>query len=313
MASTTNPVKTFIDPSFSVSEDDLKHFQEKGFLLLKGFFSKELIQYIIDKIESELSSPTDKYQSGFNRVRYDLFEYDAAIKGLMEDRAFRDQIKKLTERQMIFTHALAFELNKGVSKGFPWHIGTQSFGFQRAEDFGCTIWTPLIPIDPKGQRGGMAYVPKNKVSGDFMYTHVDPASFACLEERIQNHEEIFIEEFMLLRDGPLNDPGMKKLLDYYAVEDTFELGDAILFDKYVIHRSVMLEDGPFDSRLSIAMRFADADSHYDLKRALDLEIPRKYWNYAGPTKFHLNVGNEDGQLLRDSPLFADSLQSRLLV
>jgi hypothetical protein len=61
------------------------------------------------------------------------------------------------------------------------------------------------------------------------------------------------------------------------------------------------------------MRFADADSRYDLKRALDLEIPRKYWNYAGPTKFHLNVGNEDGQLLRDSPMFADSLQSRLLV
>lgn len=301
-----------INNSFRLDAASIDAFNTQGFLLLKDFFSKELINYFAGVINDELQEPTDKYQSGFNRVRYDIFEKDSSIYAILEDPAFREVLSSLCNRDMIFTQALAFELKKSSSSGFPWHIGTQSFGFQRAEDFGCTIWIPLVPIDAKGQRGGMAYVPTNKVSGDFMYKHVDPSTFNLIQEKIDRNEDIFIEEFMLLRDGPLNDPAMKTMLDYYGVEDNFELGDALIFNKNVIHRSVKLQDGPIDSRPALAIRFTDADAQYDKKRALDLEIPRKFWNYAGPTSMHLTVASEDGTLMRESPLFSEDLDKRLI-
>jgi len=301
-----------INKNFSIRSTDIDSFKSNGFLLLKGLFTQELISYFSGIINDELQEPTDKYQTGFNRVRYDIFDKDSNIYEVLADSTFKKVLSALCERDMIFTQALAFELKKSSSSGFPWHIGTQSFGFQRAEDFGCTIWIPLVPIDAKGQRGGMAYVPTNKVSGDFMYKCVDPSTFNLIQEKIDRNEDLYIEEFMQLRDGPLNDPAMKKMLDYYTVEDSFELGDALIFDKNVIHRSVKLSDGKLDSRPALAIRFTDAEARYDKKRATDLEVPRKFWNYAGPTSIHLTVASEDGTLMKDSPLFKENLNQRLI-
>jgi len=301
-----------INKNFSIRSTDIDSFKSNGFLLLKGLFTQELISYFSGIINDELQEPTDKYQTGFNRVRYDIFDKDSNIYEVLSDSTFKKVLSALCERDMIFTQALAFELKKSSSSGFPWHIGTQSFGFQRAEDFGCTIWIPLVPIDAKGQRGGMAYVPTNKVSGDFMYKCVDPSTFNLIQEKIDRNEDLYIEEFMQLRDGPLNDPAMKKMLDYYTVEDSFELGDALIFDKNVIHRSVRLSDGKLDSRPALAIRFTDAEARYDKKRAMDLEVPRKFWNYAGPTSIHLTVASEDGTLMKDSPLFKENLNQRLI-
>ena len=301
-----------INKNFSIRSTDIDSFKSNGFLLLKGLFTQELISYFSGIINDELQEPTDKYQTGFNRVRYDIFDKDSNIYEVLADSTFKKVLSALCERDMIFTQALAFELKKSSSSGFPWHIGTQSFGFQRAEDFGFTIWIPLVPIDAKGQRGGMAYVPTNKVSGDFMYKCVDPSTFNLIQEKIDRNEDLYIEEFMQLRDGPLNDPAMKKMLDYYTVEDSFELGDALIFDKNVIHRSVKLLDGKLDSRPALAIRFTDAEARYDKKRAMDLEVPRKFWNYAGPTSIHLTVASEDGTLMKDSPLFKENLNQRLI-
>jgi len=301
-----------INKNFSIRPTDIDSFKLNGFLLLKGLFTKELIDYFSGIINDELQEPTDKYQTGFNRVRYDIFDQDSNIYEVLADSTFKKVLSALCERDMIFTQALAFELKKSSSSGFPWHIGTQSFGFQRAEDFGCTIWIPLVPIDAKGQRGGMAYVPTNKVSGDFMYKCVDPSTFNLIQEKIDRNEDLYIDEFMQLRDGPLNDPAMKKMLDYYTVEDSFELGDALIFDKNVIHRSVKLLDGKLDSRPALAIRFTDAEARYDKKRAMDLEVPRKFWNYTGPTSIHLTVASEDGTLMKDSPLLKENLNQRLI-
>ena len=301
-----------INKNFSIRSTDIDSFKSNGFLLLKGLFTQELISYFSGIINDELQEPTDKYQTGFNRVRYDIFDKDSNIYEVLADSTFKKVLSALCERDMIFTQALAFELKKSSSSGFHWHIGTQSFGFQRAEDFGCTIWIPLVPIDAKGQRGGMAYVPTNKVSGDFMYKCVDPSTFNLIQEKIDRNEDLYIDEFMQLRDGPLNDPAMKKMLDYYTVEDSFELGDALIFDKNVIHRSVKLSDGKLYSRPALAIRFTDAEARYDKKRAMDLEVPRKFWNYTGPTSIHLTVASEDGTLMKDSPLFKENLNQRLI-
>ncbi len=53
------------------------------------------------------------------------------------------------------------------------------------------------------------------------------------------------------------------------------------------------------------MRFFCKESTYDAERARALEIPRNFFKYAGPTKFHLEVATVEGERLSDSALFAD--------
>ena len=300
-----------LNPSFSVTKDQIEEFQKKGFLLLKKFYSPEFIDYIKGTIGKQIDAPTDKYQSGFSRLAFDMYDGDTSIQKLMESNSFRSIMSQLTGRNMFFAQALAFELERMKNKGFPWHIGTQSFGYHQANDYGCTIWAPLVHVNPSTQRGGMAYVPKDKVSGDFMYTHVDPAIFRALSEKIETNTPVTVDEFVEMRDGPLNDPAIKSILDHFAVEDEFQPGDALIFDKNVIHRSVMLGDGPIESRAAFVMRFFCETSSYDRRRAHDLEIPRKHFSYSGPTKFHLEVANDDGDKLIDSPLFKDQTYRHL--
>lgn len=302
----------YINSDFILDDQKINKFHKDGFLHLKSFYSPEFISHIKNEISGEISEPKDKYQSGFNRVAFDIFLNDPHVRELLASNAFRTFITKLTNKRLLYTQGLGFELKKNESKGFPWHIGTQSFGYQRAEDFGCTIWTPLVPINTKSQRGGMAYVPKSIVSGDFMYKCVDPAVFLKTSILAESEDGMSMEEFMHLRDVPLNDPAMKKILDFYAVEDDFQIGDALIFDKHVIHRSVQLLEGDVDSRAAFVMRFVCSGSRYDKARALALEIPRKYFNYVGPTRFHLDVCENDGELITQSRLFDKDRDSRLI-
>lgn len=297
--------------TLNITNEDIDSFKTKGFLQIKNFYDKSFIQYIQQKIDEQIASPTDKYQNGFNRLAFDLFEHDPKVEELLKSVEFRKIMYKLTGDIMFFVQAIGFELKKNVSKGFPWHIGTQSFGYHRAEDFGCTIWAPLASINTKKQRGGMAYVPKNIISGKHMYNEVDPAIFTWLDQQIKNNQQPSLAEFISLRDDPLNNVALKTLLDHFAVEDDFEVGDALIFDKNVIHTSVMLGEGELDSRSAFVMRFIDSTSKYDYARAHSLEIPRVYFDYSGPTKLHLEVCKEDGELIIDSDLFKNKL-SRLL-
>ena len=299
-----------INKEFKLTTDQIKSFNEKGFLLLKNFYSPEFISYIQSTIGNYINIPTDKYQSGFSRLAFDMYDGDQNVISLLKDKSFRETMSLLTGRNMFFAQALSFELEKLKDKGFPWHIGTQSFGYHHAKDFGCTIWAPLTAINPNGQRGGMAYVPKNKVNGEYLYSHIDPAVFDMLQNKIEKNEDPKLEDFVQWRDGPLNDNAQKDILDHFGVEDEFKVGDALIFDKYVIHRSVMLEEGSVNSRAAFVMRFFCDKSTYDEKRAKDLEIPRKYFKYSGPTKFHLEVAKKEGDFLIDSPIFSDQLEYR---
>lgn len=293
-----------INPTFAVTTEQAEEFRKRGFLLLKNFYSAEFVSYLQSTIGERISAPKDKYQSGFSRLAFDMYDGDKQVIDVLSNPVFREAMAKLTGRDMFFAQALSFELEKNKNKGFPWHIGTQSFGYQHAEDYGCTIWAPLCAIDPKGQRGGMAYVPKDAVNGDYLYKTIDPAVFTMLKEKIDAGDKPELADFVDWRDGPLNDPAMKAILDHFGVEDAFEPGDALIFDKFVIHRSVMLGEGELDSRTAFVMRFICKESTYDLARANALEIPRKYFEYPGPTKFHLVVAEKEGDRLVDSEIFS---------
>lgn len=302
-----------INEDFALTEDDVKNYQQKGFVLLRNFFTSEMIDYLRERVSEQLETPTDNYQKGFDKLRYDLCAGDNVIFDLLAKQQFREIMQRLTDRKLFFTQGVGFGLKKEVSKGFSWHIESQSFGFHRTEDYATTLWAPLHPIDTKGQRGGMRYVPTDIISGEYMYSFVDPAVFRCIQERIDNGG-IGFDEYVALRDEPLNSSGMNTLLEYYAVEDDFELGDVLLFDKYVIHRSAKLEDGPLEVRDAFSLRFICEESLYDRDRAHMIEIPRNYFGYAGPTKFHLEICENDGERIIDSSFFdADREQRRMTV
>ena len=300
-----------LNKNFRLSDKQVADYQRTGFVLLKQFFSAELIDYLRNRVNEELETPTDRYQKGFDKLRYDLCNDDEVVFELIGNADFKKVMADLTKQSLFFTQGVGFGLKKNVSKGFTWHIESQSFGFNRSEDYGTTLWAPLHRIDTKGQGGGMRYVPRDIISGEFMYDFIDPAVFRCMAERIENGG-IDFDDYVALRDEPLNSPGIGRLLEYFSIEDDYELGDVLLFDKYVIHRSVPLAEGPVDTRDAFSLRFISDDSLYDLKRARSIEIPRDHYGYAGPTKFHLEICSVDGSKIVDSPYFDSDRERRYM-
>ncbi|MFD5520097.1 hypothetical protein [Streptomyces sp. NPDC127066] len=261
---------------------------------------------------SQIVPPTDNYGSGFSKLKYDIGNDDATILSLMGDQGFAAAMVKLTGQSLFFTQGLGFELEKNKSTGFPWHVGTQSFGFQRREDAGYTIWTPLCRIDAGGQRGGMKYVSKQVLSGEFIYQHINLLP-EYMRDLIEAGGELTYDDFSDLKNSLVNSPQMKGLLDHVAEEDSFEPGDALIFDKYVLHRSVQLGEGPIPSRLAYALRFSSLDARYDKSRVEALSFPRTTFDYSAGSDYNEKVASRDGELVHQSSYFEGSREARTLV
>ena len=289
-----------------------KKFQKDGYVILRGFLQVEAINHLLNISNTSLEKPSTNYGSGFERLRYDVGNESSFLLDLIQDSKFGGVIREITDQDLLYTQGLAFELRKEKSEGFPWHVGTQSFGFQRKEDFGCTMWIPLTPINKDKQRGGMKYVSKRKFSGEFIYDYINLLP-EHLEAIRQDGKNVDFGDFYSLKNDILNSPKIKDLLDYYAEEDSFEVGDVILFDKYTLHRSVRLETGPLESRTAFAMRFASRNSVYDKCRALNLEYPKVAFDYAGSSSFNIDVCQANGEAITSSPMFRKTLDRRLIV
>lgn len=264
------------DSDFLVTREQRKAFRRDGFVKLEGFLNANVVGTLLDRVEVEMGrgeGSNFRVDSQFSRATYDFQGEKADVYELLERPHFRRALTELVQRDLFLTFELCFEIEKNVSKGFPWHVGTQSFGFQVAEEFGCTLWVPLHPVDTVAQRGGMAYVPQHVVSGDFVFHQIEPAVVSTLRAKERNGVQTTVSEYFSLRSGALNSPTMVEILDGHRVEDDFKPGDALLFNKMVIHRSVMLGEGPLPRRAAYVMRFVDAGSHYDLERARNLEFP----------------------------------------
>jgi hypothetical protein len=300
-----------INPGFSVTDEDLATFRRQGFLKLSGIFSDDFVEHIRNLSTTGVTPPPDNYGKGFSRLKYDIGNDDPTILSLMADPDFSDSITQLAGMPLFFTQGLGFELEKNKSTGFPWHVGTQSFGFQNRQDAGYTIWMPLCAIDPAGQRGGMAYVSKEVLSGEFVYQHINLLP-EYLKSEIAAGKEVAFEDFSDLKNSLLNSPQMKRVLDHFAVEDSFEPGDALIFDKYVLHRSVRLEEGPIASRLAYALRFSSLDATYDKQRVEALAFPRVTFNYDVGSPFNDIVASADGEKIYQSSYFDGSREARTL-
>ena len=301
------------DNEFRVSREQKEQFQRDGFVKLEGFFSAAVVKALLDRIEVEMDRGTAsslKANSMFTRAKYDFETERADVYELLARPYFRRALTDLVERELFLTFEVCFELEKNVSKGFPWHVGAQSFGYQVAEEFGCTVWAPLHPVDAKGQRGGMAYVPENLVSGDFVY-RLESAIVTALKAKEQAGTRTSVNEYFGMRTGMLNSPTMLEILENNQFEDDFEPGDVLVFNKNVVHRSIMLGEGPLPRRAAYVMRFVDVDSHYDLQRAKNLEFPEEQYGkglfpYKPFTRQHIEIaeaGAQDRDLISECAYF----------
>lgn len=298
-----------IQDGFEVGSEHVRAYREKGYVVLRGLLTPQLIGHLRASMSMQLAAPTDPYQRGFDRLVYDTCVGDHGVYALLQDARFRATMQALTGEAMFFTQGAGFSLRRKVSTGLAWHIESQSFGYQRADDDATTLWTPLHPIEKRGQRGGMRYVSRAVFCGKPMYAQVAPAMFRYIEARLEKGDLPF-EEYVALRDGMLNSGSMAQLLEHHAEEDDFAPGDVLLMSKYVVHRSVALDDGPHSHRDAFAFRFVSCDSRYDAQSARNVEIPRRHYGYPGPTSFHLDVCQNDGERIVDSPLFTHDRTTR---
>lgn len=290
-------------------------FQRDGFVKLEGFLNAAVVETLLDRVEVEMRRDTVdnfKADSQFNRVKYDFESDKADVFELLQRPYFQETLTSLAECDLFLTFELCFEIEKNVNKGLPWHVGVQSFGYQFAEEFGCTLWAPLHPVDVDGQQGGMAYVPQHVVSGELVY-QVESPIVSTLRAKEQAGIRTSVRDYFGMRTGILNSPTMVEILESHQVEDNFEPGDALLFNKMVVHRSIMLGEGDLARRAAHVMRFVDAGSHYDLERAQTLEYPVEQYGtglfpYKPITRQHIEIaeaGAVNGDLLSNCAYFGD--------
>ena len=90
-----------------------------------------------------------------------------------------------------------------------------------------------------------------------------------------------------------------------VLEDDFEPGDVLVFNKYVVHRSIMMDECPLPKRAAFVMRFVEDGSHYDLTRAQNLEYPTDKYGHKALTRSHIEIGLPDGAILTESNYFDD--------
>ena len=239
------------DTDFHITPEQKEQFEHDGFVKLEGFLNTDVVNTLLARVEVEMNrgdltnfkNSNLKDEKLFTRAKYDFETNKSAVYEMMERPYFRRALTDLGECDLFLTFELCFEIEKNVSKGFPWHVGVQSFGYQFAEEFGCTLWMPLHPVDTKGQRGGMAYVPQNIISGDFIFHQIEPAIISTMEAKERAGVRTSLNEYFAIRHEMLNSPTMCEILENHQVEDDFEPGDALLFNKMVVHRSIMLGDG----------------------------------------------------------------------
>ncbi len=301
------------DNEFLVTGEHREKFRRDGFVKLEGFFNAAVVNTLLDRVEVEMGRAAPSSTASdflFSRVRYDFKSEKADVYELLERPYFRRALTDLVERDLFLTFEVCFEIEKKRQKGFPWHVDLQSFGYQVATEHACSLWTPLHSIDPKGQRGGMAYVPMNVVSGDFTY-QVERAIVSTVEAKERAGVRTNMLEFAALNAGILNSPTMVEIFENHQVEDDFEPGDVLLFNKLVVHRSIMLGEGPLSRRAAYTMRFVDAGSHYSLQGARDLEFPVEMYGkapipYKPVTRQHIEIaeaGAQDGDVLAECDYF----------
>ena len=139
------------DNVYTVTQDQKERFQRDGFVKLDGFLNAHVVKFLLNRVEVEMArGDSSIIQAGslFTRSKYDFETEKADVYKLLARPYFRAALTDLAEQDLFLTFEICFELEKNVSKGFPWHVGMQSFGFSSRKNRGthcgcrCIRWMP---------------------------------------------------------------------------------------------------------------------------------------------------------------------------
>lgn len=255
--------------------------QEKGFVKLTNMFPAGILEAYKDRIVnsdtyrewlrsrtagqgSDMPPMTKAVNAARVHFRNDSDLAEALFEALSRDASFRQTFTRVTGRRLLRTNSHVFEVATGDYSGLNWHVGYYSFSYTRPEDYGCTLWVPLDPVTPE-QRGGMQYIPRDILDGAFLYRfaswHFD--MLARMEPGEEYLRAAVSDDYMVNAISNLIDSSApeSQVLDY-----EFDVGDAFLFDKHVLHRSSPLLPGKLQTRMALICRFVDAEALYDRER-----------------------------------------------
>lgn len=302
------------DCDFRVTPEQKIQFQRDGCVKLDGFLNEQVVRMLRDRVEVEMHRETvNSTAPALYRVNYDVEGDKDSVFELLARRYFRQALTDLTDNDLFFTTEQIFEVEQNADIGSTWHVGVDSFGFQYSNEFGCTLWAPLQSVNARGQRGGMAYVPQHVISGEWVFEQIEPAVVSTIRAKEKAGIKTGTADYVSMRHGVLNSPAMLEILENHRVEDDFEPGDALLFNKMVVHRGVALEEGPLAKRAAYVMRFVEAGSRYDLQRARNLDYPTQrfrtgLFTYKPLTRQPIEIaeaGAADGDLISECAHFSD--------
>ncbi len=242
-------------PTIGPAERD--YFRRNGFLRIRKLFTTQAVDGIRDLADQQMELQRGGQTGPMSGVAYRLHR-QPHMQRILHDTGFQELLTDLVGGHLVPTESQAFELSKG-NAGIPWHYGYISFGYIRARDLGYTLWIPLSSIDAENEGGGMAYVPECLVSARHAF---DMGSLLAPDLDSGTDTETLIEAMGQVQDA------MEPLFERYKVEDSFDVGDAFLFNKYVWHRSspLRIDDPDRPPRLGIAMRFVEEDARVDRQR-----------------------------------------------
>ena len=302
------------DCDFRVTPEQKIQFRRDGCVKLDGFLNDQVVRMLRDRVEVEMHRETvNSTTPALYRVNYDVEGDKDGVFELLARSYFRQTLTDLTDNDLFFTGEQIFEVEQNADIGSTWHVGVDSFGYQYSKDFGCTIWAPLHPVNAREQRGGMAFVPQHVISAEWIFDQIEPAVVSTLQAREKAGLKTSAGSYVSMRHGILNSPAMLEILENHCVEYDFEPGDALLFNKMVVHRGVALEEGPLAKRAAYVMRFVEAGSRYDLQRARNLDYPTQRLRtgllaYKPLTRKPIEIaeaGAAEGDLISECAYFGD--------
>ena len=241
-----------------LEQDDLRHFQERGFIKLRQLLTPTAIEHLGELADSQLrpcrtSAPA--HGDGFSRLTHQLGQI-GILERLYRQPAFTQVLTRLTGCRLIVSEAQSFELQTGRS-GFAWHYDSLNFRYIRPQDPAFSLWLPLQPIRPDQQGGGMAWVPLSRCSAqaNFQFSRL-------LAEKLARGEAI--EDFSAHLRQTYCTPGLlTDSFEQQRIEDSFDPGDALLFSKYLWHRSSPLLPGDLQRRQAVSLRLLDWRARLD--------------------------------------------------
>jgi len=124
------------DNDFRVTREQQERFAHDGFLKLEGFLNDSAVAMLRERADIELNRGTvvNFRAVAFSKSVYDFNAPGQGLFELMERPYFQEALAALTGHDLFLTFEASFEIEKNVSKGAPWHVGFQSFGYQFAEE-----------------------------------------------------------------------------------------------------------------------------------------------------------------------------------